>query len=118
MMPIAHLSGVGGDGMRPAPQPPLPAHALRAPAAPFALPVEPPVSREPSALGREFEAAMLTPLVEAMLPPEDAAVWGEGGGMWRGLFAAELGAGIARAGGIGLAAMVEEIVAARRETRP
>jgi len=101
--------------MRPAPQPPLPATRTAPPAAPFALPSP---AASATALGRDFEAAMLAPLVEAMLPPEGGAAWGEGGAIWRGLFAAELAGEIARAGGVGLASTVDGLVAGRREGRP
>lgn len=55
----------------------------------------------------EFEAAMLTSFVEPMLPSEDSLVWGgTGSSAWRGLFAQEVAAELARAGGIGLADMI------------
>ncbi len=65
-------------------------------------------------LGERFEASVLTPLVAAILPPEDSMVWGGAAGkLWRGLFAEELAAVTARSGGFGLASMIDEAVAAR-----
>lgn len=65
-------------------------------------------------LGERFEASVLTPLVSAILPPEDSMVWGGAAGkLWRGLFAEELAAATARSGGVGLASMIDEAVAAR-----
>jgi Rod binding domain-containing protein len=71
-------------------------------------PVQP---AEVAALGREFEAAMLTPLVESMMPSGENAVWGERGAIWRGLFAQEVAAEIARAGGVGIADMAARAMA-------
>lgn len=64
--------------------------------------------RAPETTGEAFEAVMLVPFIAAMLPPEDAEIWGgTGGAMWRGLFADAVAGDIARAGGIGIAALVD-----------
>ena len=63
-------------------------------------------------VGKQFEAAMLTPLMAALLPPEDSAVWGGSAGkLWRSLFAEELAAATAQSGGVGIAAIVDEAIA-------
>jgi hypothetical protein len=73
-------------------------------------------ARAPESPGEAFEAAMLVPFVAAMLPPEDSEIWGgTGGAMWRGLFADALAADVARAGGIGLAGMVDRTIAAHTD---
>jgi Rod binding domain-containing protein len=107
MMPIAPLQAIGGEPARPTP--------VSTPHSPSAG-AEP--SSEPGArLAQDFEAAMLAPLMEAMLPAASSAVWGEEGRMWRGLFAAELAGAVARSGGVGLAASVQEVLTNRAEVR-
>jgi len=68
-------------------------------------------------LGERFEAAVLTPLVTAILPPEDSSVWGgQAGKLWRGLFAEELSAATAASGGVGIADLIDDAVASRYQT--
>lgn len=63
------------------------------------------------ALATQFEAAMLTSFVEPLLPAEDSEMWGgPSGSLWRGLFAQEIAAEIAEAGGVGLADMVRPVL--------
>lgn len=65
-------------------------------------------------VGERFEAAVLTPLMAAVLPPDDSIVWGGSAGkLWRGLFAEELAAATARSGGIGIASLIDRAIAAR-----
>lgn len=55
----------------------------------------------------EFEAAMLTSFIEPLLPDADSTIWGgTGASAWRGLFAQEVAAELARAGGLGIAEAV------------
>ena len=65
-------------------------------------------------VGERFEAAVLTPLMAAVLPPDDSIVWGGAAGkLWRGLFAEELAAATARSGGIGIAQLIDRAIAAQ-----
>lgn len=67
-------------------------------------------------VGERFEAAMLSPMIAAILPPEDSSVWGGNAGkLWRGLYADEIAAATARAGGVGIAALIDAAVASRSE---
>jgi hypothetical protein len=132
MMPLVTPAGIGSDAAArpgspmPAPADPPGPHragpATRpgdAPSASFeaALSQGPsgrtgPTTAAPGDLGERFEAAMLSPLVKAMLPPEDSAVWGgSGGSTWRSFYARELAAEIARSGGIGIADIVDRSAA-------
>lgn len=75
-----------------------------------------PTSTAPGAdrLGERFEAAVLTPLMAAILPPEDSSVWGgQAGKLWRGLFAEELAAATSASGGVGIGQLIDEAVASR-----
>lgn len=64
---------------------------------------------EATKVGTDFEAAMLTPMVEALLPDDDAAIWGGSAGkLWRGVFAESVARAIAEGGGIGVGALVVE----------
>ena len=134
MMSIAPPTSLGGSGML-TPQTPMPSSQRVPGAAPSPMtalsrttpgtsmtalspatpgtPANTPASAsmDRAALGRDFEAAMLTPLMKAMLPPEDSAVWGRDGTMWRGVFASELAAAVARSGGVGLSDAVEDALA-------
>lgn len=103
MTPIVTFSGIRSDDVLPTHPAIAPRQSSHAGAAPAA------------GVARDFEAAMLGPMMEAMLPSEDAAVWGSGRGghMWRSLFAQELAAEIARSGGVGIAELVEGFVAER-----
>jgi hypothetical protein len=74
-----------------------------------------PRSRAPSTTGETFEATVLVPLIAAMLPPEDAEIWGgTGGALWRGVFADALATDVARSGGIGIAPLVDRMIARGR----
>lgn len=67
-------------------------------------------------LGARFEAAVLTPLLTAILPSEDSMVWGgQAGKMWRGLFAEQLADATARSGGLGIAELIDAAVASRTQ---
>jgi len=128
MMPLVSPAGIPSDAAaRPAPAIPdaTGAQALNPPpskAAPagsaivgdfeaalsLSAPKEAQAPALPAGLGERFEAAMLSPLVEAMLPPEGSAVWGGNEGeTWRGFYARELAAAIARSGGIGIADILD-----------
>lgn len=109
--PIAPLAGTSD----PAPVP-LPVAAADGAAKDGALAAARLARAEAAAV--EFEAAMLTSFVEPMLPSEDNEVWGgTGAHAWRGLFARELAAEMAAAGGIGLADLVRpSLVAAASGT--
>lgn len=108
MTPIVSLDGIDGHATRPTPWP-IDAKTPSSPASADA--------HAPTKLSTDFEAAMLAPLMEAMLPDERSAFWGGGGGRaWRGLFAQEIAAEIARAGGIGLAGAVDDVIAESRGT--
>ncbi|GAB5375499.1 MAG: hypothetical protein AcusKO_19610 [Acuticoccus sp.] len=72
---------------------------------------------EGAGMGERFEAAMLSPMIAAILPPEDSAVWGGNAGkLWRGLYADEIAAATARAGGVGIAALIDAAVASRAQS--
>ncbi|MEM7696305.1 MAG: rod-binding protein [Pseudomonadota bacterium] len=65
-------------------------------------------------VARDFEAAMLTPMMDALLPKAEGAVWGgEGGKLWRGLYAEALAKSVAEAGGVGIADAVAGAINAR-----
>lgn len=55
--------------------------------------------------GQDFEAFVLQTFVESMLPKGAAAVFGKGnaGAIWKSMLAEQIGAQIAKAGGIGIA---------------
>lgn len=61
---------------------------------------------------QQFEAFVLQSFIESMLPKDSEATFGKGtaGGVWRSMMAEQIGAQIAKAGGIGIAA---KILAAR-----
>ena len=60
---------------------------------------------------------MLTPFVAAILPLDDSMIWGgPAGRIWRGLFAEQLAAATAKAGGFGIAPMIDAAIAARTES--
>ena len=60
--------------------------------------------------------SMLSPMIAAILPPEDSSVWGGNAGkLWRGLYADEIAAATAWAGGVGIAALIDAAVASRSE---
>lgn len=72
------------------------------------------VAAAAAGLGERFEAAVLSPLIAAILPPEDSSVWGGSGGkLWRGFYADEIGNAMAHAGGVGIADMIDAAVASR-----
>lgn len=131
MTSTALVTAVPTDLPQPAASPPMPArvpaHDFRvvldaqAAAVDGAMALHAPRARPPETTGEAFEAAMLVPFVAAMLPPEDAEIWGgTGGAMWRGLFADAVAADLARAGGLGVAHLVDKLLAARLEpsTKP
>ena len=57
----------------------------------------------------EFEAFVLQTFVESMLPKDADAVFGKGnaGGIWKSMLAEQIGAQIAKAGGLGIARTID-----------
>ena len=73
---------------------------------------------EARSVGEAFEATTLTTFVQHMLPPEDSAVWGgRAGAMWRSVFAQNLAEDVARGGGIGIAEIINTMLAEQEGTR-
>ncbi len=62
------------------------------------------------AVAEQFEAAALQTFIGAMMPPAAAAMAGGGtaGGIWASLLTEHIAAAMARAGGIGVAALLEQ----------
>ncbi|KAA2234719.1 rod-binding protein [Salinarimonas soli] len=60
---------------------------------------------------RQFEAVVLRSFVESMMPTKSEVAFGKGtaGQVWKGLLADEIGAAMARAGGIGIAKQVAAV---------
>jgi hypothetical protein len=58
---------------------------------------------------QQFEAFVLQSFVESMLPQGASAVFGKGnaGSIWRSMLAEQLGAQLAKAGGVGIARMID-----------
>ncbi|MCB5177737.1 rod-binding protein [Microvirga lenta] len=54
---------------------------------------------------QQFEAFVLQSFIESMMPEESESVFGKGtaGGIWKSMMAEQIGAQIAKAGGIGIA---------------
>ncbi|WP_043539017.1 rod-binding protein [Salinarimonas rosea] len=73
------------------------------------LPGAPRVAAGPQTPAQAFEATFLRQVVETLMPRSEA-MFGEGtaGSIWRGFLAEEIGAELARAGGVGIAAAVAE----------
>ncbi len=68
--------------------------------------------------GEEFEAVALTTFVQHMLPKDDSIVWGgEGGRLWRGVFAQHLASEVAATGGIGIADLINTMLEERKGDR-
>lgn len=61
------------------------------------------------AVAEQFEAAALQTFIGAMMPPAAAAMAGGGtaGGIWASLLTEHIAAAMARAGGVGVAALLE-----------
>ena len=80
--------------------------AQASPAAPHNAPDKAPGGKAatPEAFAR-FEAMVLQTFIQSMLPQDSEAVYGEGmaGEMWQAMLAEQLGATMARRGGIGIA---------------
>lgn len=73
------------------------------------------VGRRSGGLGEAFEGATLSTFVAEILPPEDSEIWGGSAGrLWRGLFCEELAAHVARAGGFGIAEIVDRMIVDRQ----
>lgn len=68
-----------------------------------------------SAVAREFEAFVLQSFIEAMLPEKADSVLGTGtaGAFWKSMLAEQVAGELARAGGIGIARMIEAELAER-----
>lgn len=64
---------------------------------------------------QEFEAFVLQSFIESMLPKDSETLFGKGtaGNIWKSMLAEQIGAQLAKAGGIGIA---NKLVAARRDT--
>ncbi|AWM85901.1 rod-binding protein [Microvirga sp. 17 mud 1-3] len=60
---------------------------------------------KPGSAYQQFEAFVLQSFIESMLPKDSEATFGKGtaGSVWRSMMAEQIGAQIARAGGIGIA---------------
>ncbi len=97
----AYRQIVAPEGDR-TPQPPAspPAGAL-----PTGTPSGPPVARSPLEALQAFEGMALATMIQSAMPDEDNAMFGTGpsAGVWKSMLAEQLGAQMARAGGIGLA---------------
>jgi peptidoglycan hydrolase FlgJ len=67
-----------------------------------------------------FEAVALTSFVEEMLPKQASAVFGTGtaGEVWKSMLAEQIGAEMARSGGIGIAKHVEAAHPADQSSKP
>ncbi|WMS41817.1 rod-binding protein [Acuticoccus sp. MNP-M23] len=103
MIELSSLSPLAGAGAL------TPAQAANAPSAYSA---RPPGVTPSQTLGEKFEAAMMTPMIAAILPPDDSVVWGGSAGkMWRGLFAEEIATATASAGGFGIAQIIDRAIA-------
>jgi len=69
-------------------------------------------------VGEEFEAVALTSFVENMLPPDSSSVWGgQAGKLWRGVFAQHLASEVAATGGVGIADIVNTMLAEQQGDR-
>ncbi|MGU3476734.1 rod-binding protein [Methylobacterium sp. D48H] len=68
-----------------------------------------PAPRAKGSPAEQFEAFVLQSFVESMLPQGASAVFGKGnaGSIWKSMLAEQLGAQLARAGGIGIARMID-----------
>ncbi|GJE11674.1 rod-binding protein [Methylobacterium longum] len=68
-----------------------------------------PAPRAKGTPAQQFEAFVLQTFVESMLPHGAAAVFGKGnaGSIWRSMLAEQLGAQLAKSGGIGIARMID-----------
>lgn len=68
-----------------------------------------PAPRAKGTPAQQFEAFVLQTFVESMLPQGASAVFGKGnaGSIWKSMLAEQLGAQLAKAGGIGIARMID-----------
>ena len=59
---------------------------------------------------KRFEGLVLQQFVEAMMPEKSETVYGKGnaGGIWKSMLAEQIGAQIAKSGGLGIAAMLSK----------
>ena len=70
-------------------------------------------SHAPS-VGTAFEAATLTTFISHLLPSDDSLVWGGSAGkLWRGVFAEHLATEVAESGGVGIAEILDRMIAER-----
>jgi len=62
-----------------------------------------------SEAAQKFEAFILQSFVESVLPKQGGAAYGHGtaGGVWRSMMAEQLGAHLAKAGGVGIRKMID-----------
>lgn len=91
-------------GVPAAPQPSADAVLTR-----FRTAAKLPAPRTKGSPAQQFEAFVLQTFVESMLPQEASAVFGKGnaGSIWKSMLAEQLGAQLAKAGGIGIARMID-----------
>ena len=68
-----------------------------------------PAPRAKGTPAQQFEAFVLQTFVESMLPQGASAVFGKGnaGSIWKSMLAEQLGAQLAKVGGIGIARMID-----------
>jgi Rod binding domain-containing protein len=70
-----------------------------------------PTSDHSREIARDFEAAMLTPMIADMLPP--VGLEGPGSDVWQGFMAQAVAAELAQQGGLGLQNMIADQLTAR-----
>ena len=81
------------------------------------------ISNPAAAAAQKFEAYVLQTWLEALLPKQEGGSFGSGGagGVWRSMMAEQLGAQLARAGGVGLHKLFDkdhQLTAASRDITP
>ncbi|MCJ2140894.1 rod-binding protein [Methylobacterium sp. E-066] len=98
------LGAAGGAGIAAAPQGNVDTILTR-----FRTAATLPPPRAKGTPPQEFEAFVLQTFIESMLPQNATAVFGKGnaGSIWKSMMAEQIGAQIAKAGGIGIARMLE-----------
>ena len=112
----ARLTRTAADAAEPfaailaGPAQPPPARAIAA----SLQPTPAPTSRAADAY-QDFEAMVLATFIEATMPEQLSAVFGSGtaGSVWKSMLAEQLGAEMARAGGVGLARALAQDAEAR-----
>lgn len=74
-------------------------------------PAIPAASNRASETAAEFEAMVLRPMVEAMVPHDGAMGEGTGAGAWRSIMVDALSTELARPGALGLDALITDTLA-------